>query len=99
MQPARNLPGRLSQSPGAIDWGNDRHTGQNSGRIHLEQGFEGTRLNTGTMADLQTLVRHLLANFRTIRLPAEALPVTPQSPAFRLVGDGQSSPCREAGAL
>ena len=55
MQPARNLPGRLSQSPGATDRGNDRHTGQNSGLIDLEQGFEGTRLNTGTMSDLQTL--------------------------------------------
>ena len=50
MQPAWNLPGRLSQSPGAIDRRNDRHTGQNSCRIHLEQGFEGTRLNTGTMS-------------------------------------------------
>ena len=29
------------------------------------------------MSDLQTLARHLLANFRTIRLPAEALPVRP----------------------
>ena len=77
MQPARNLPGRLSQSPGAIDRRNDRHTGQNSGRIHLEQGFEGARLNTGTMTDLQTLVRHLLANFRTIRLPAEVPPSRP----------------------
>ena len=45
--------------------------------IVLEQGFEGARLNTGTMSDLQTLARHLLANFRTIRLPAEALPVQP----------------------
>ena len=45
--------------------------------IVLEQGFEGARLNTGTMSDLQTLVRHLLANFRTIRLPAEALPARP----------------------
>ena len=45
--------------------------------IHLEQGFEGVRLNTGTMSDLQTLARHLLANFRTIRLPAEVLPAHP----------------------
>ena len=45
--------------------------------IVLEQGFEGVRLNTGTMSDLQTLVRHLLANFRTIRLPAEVLPAHP----------------------
>ena len=43
----------------------------------MEQGFEGARLNTGTMSDLQTLARHLLARFRTIRLPAEALPVRP----------------------
>jgi hypothetical protein len=45
--------------------------------IVLEQGFEGARLNTCTMSDLQTLARRLLANFRTIRLPAEALPVQP----------------------
>ena len=45
--------------------------------IHLEQGFEGVPLNTGTMSDPQTLVRHLLANFRTIRLPAEVPPVRP----------------------
>ena len=45
--------------------------------IVLEQGFGGARINTGTMSDLQTLVRHLLANFRTIRLPAEALPARP----------------------
>ena len=29
------------------------------------------------MSDIQTLVRHLLANFRTIRLPAEVPPVCP----------------------
>jgi hypothetical protein len=29
------------------------------------------------MSDLQTLARRLLANFRTIRLPAEALPARP----------------------
>ena len=29
------------------------------------------------MSDLQTLSRHLLANFRIIRLPAEALPARP----------------------
>ena len=38
--------------------------------IHLEQGFEATRLNTGTMTDLVTLAAHLLANFRTVRIPA-----------------------------
>ena len=38
--------------------------------IHLEQGFEATRLNTGTMTDLATLAAHLLANFRTVRIPA-----------------------------
>ena len=43
----------------------------------MEQSFEGARLNTGIVSDLQTLARHLLANFRTIRLPAEALPVRP----------------------
>ena len=77
MQPAREPPRTPSQSPGTTDRGNDRHTGQNSGRIHLEQSFEGARLNTGIVSDLQTLARHLLANFRTIRLPAEALPVRP----------------------
>ena len=47
--------------------------------IVLEQAFEGGGINTGTMSDLQTLARRLLANFRTItiRLPAEALPVRP----------------------
>jgi hypothetical protein len=48
----------------------------------LEQGFDGARLNTGTMSDLETLVRHLLANFRTIRLPAEALPAHPNLQPF-----------------
>jgi hypothetical protein len=47
--------------------------------IVLEQGFEGARLNICTMSDLQTLARRLLANFRTIRLPAETLPVRPNS--------------------
>jgi hypothetical protein len=47
--------------------------------IVLEQGFEGVRLNTDTMSDLQTLARHLLANFRTIRLPAETPSVQPDS--------------------
>jgi hypothetical protein len=47
--------------------------------IHLEQGFDGVRLNTDIMSDLQTLARHLLANFRTIRLPAETPPVQPDS--------------------
>jgi hypothetical protein len=45
--------------------------------IVLEQGFEGVRLNTCTMSDLQTHASHLLANFRTIRLPVEALPARP----------------------
>jgi hypothetical protein len=45
--------------------------------IVLEQGFEDVRLNTGTMYDLETLARRLLANFRTIRLPADARPVRP----------------------
>ena len=40
--------------------------------IVLEQGFEGAQLNTRIMSDIQTLASHLLANFRTIRLPAEA---------------------------
>ena len=37
--------------------------------IVLEQGFEGARLNTGTMSDLQTLAATLLANFATVRIP------------------------------
>jgi hypothetical protein len=37
--------------------------------IVLEQGFEGVRLNTGTMSDLQTLAATLLANFTTVRIP------------------------------
>ena len=45
--------------------------------IVLEQGFEGARLNTVTMSDIQTLARHLLANFLTIRLPAEVPPARP----------------------
>ena len=45
--------------------------------ILLEQGLEDVRLNTGAMSDLQTLARRLLANFRTIRLPAEVLPAHP----------------------
>ncbi len=31
--------------------------------IHLEQGFEATRLNTGTMTDLATLADHLSGQF------------------------------------
>ena len=38
--------------------------------IHLERGFEATRLNTGTMTDLAALADTLLANFRTIRIPS-----------------------------
>ena len=37
--------------------------------IVLEQGFEGARLNTCTMSDLQTLAANLLANFATVRIP------------------------------
>ena len=37
--------------------------------IVLEQGFEGVRLNTGTMSDLPILAAILLANFATVRIP------------------------------
>ena len=37
--------------------------------IHLEQGFEATRLNTGTMTDLAILADTLLGNFRTLHIP------------------------------
>ena len=37
--------------------------------IVLEQGFEGVRLNTGTMNGLPTLAATLLANFATVRIP------------------------------
>jgi hypothetical protein len=35
------------------------------------------RLNTCAMTDIETLANSLLANFRTIRLPADALPARP----------------------
>jgi hypothetical protein len=37
--------------------------------IHLEQGFEATRLNTGTMTDLATLAATLRANFCSLHIP------------------------------
>ena len=37
--------------------------------IVLEQGFEGARLNTRTMSDLQILAATILANFTTVRIP------------------------------
>jgi hypothetical protein len=37
--------------------------------IVLEQGFEGARLNTGAMSNLQTLAATLLTNFATVRIP------------------------------
>ena len=37
--------------------------------IVLEQGFEGARLNTGTMSNLQILAATILANFTTVRIP------------------------------
>jgi hypothetical protein len=38
--------------------------------VYLEQGFEATRLNTGTMTDLATLAATLLSNFRTVHIPS-----------------------------
>jgi hypothetical protein len=46
--------------------------------IHLEQGFEATRLNTGAMTDLASLAADFLANFRTVRIrPPERVEVPP----------------------
>jgi hypothetical protein len=35
------------------------------------------RLNTHAMTDIETLANSLLANFRTVRIPADALPTRP----------------------
>src|SRR5690242_19305070 len=37
----------------------------------------GAGINTCAMTDIETLADRLLANFRTLRLPPEALPVRP----------------------
>jgi hypothetical protein len=37
--------------------------------ILLEHGFEGARLNTGTMSNLQTLAASILVNFAIVRIP------------------------------
>ena len=67
---SRHSPsGRPSQSPGATEPGQCHHGGQNHAVIHLEQGFRGPPINTGTMSDLQTLAATLLANFATVRIP------------------------------
>jgi hypothetical protein len=36
----------------------------------MEHGFEAARLNTSTMTELAGLAEALLANFRTVRIPA-----------------------------
>ena len=41
------------------------------------KGFRERRLNTRTITDLPTLVDTLLADFRTIRIPAGTLPARP----------------------
>ena len=64
LQKARQFLGRQTEPPKAARRPQSRRS------IHLEQGFEATRLNTGTMTDLATLAAHLLANFRTVRIPA-----------------------------
>jgi hypothetical protein len=45
----------------------------NSSNIHLEHGSEAASLNTGTMTDRADLTETLLANFRTVRIPAPHL--------------------------
>ena len=80
---------RPSQSPGAHGAG-QRHDGhQNHAIIVLEQGFEGARLNTGTMSDLPTLAATLLANFATVRIPrCESLWIRPCGPTPPRPGTG-----------
>ena len=60
---------RPSQSRGATEPGNATTAVRTMQFIVLEQGFEGTRLNTGAMTDLPTLAAILLANFATVRIP------------------------------
>ena len=43
----------------------------------MGQWFLGAGLNTRAMTEIETLANNLLANFRTIRLPADALPARP----------------------
>jgi len=45
--------------------------------IYLGRWFRGAGLNTYAMTDIDTLANVLLANFRTVRLPADALPERP----------------------
>ena len=68
---------RPCRSPRVTEPGNATTAARTMQFIVLEQGFWGPPINTGTMSDLQTLARCLLANFRTIRLPADALPARP----------------------
>ena len=67
--PRQSLPGRPGQSPGATEPGHGFVPARTMEFIVLEQGFEGARLNTCTMSDLQTLAANLLANFATVRIP------------------------------
>ena len=62
-------PRRASQSTSATDRGNATTATRTIRTIVLEQGFEGARLNTGTMSDLQILATTILANFTTARIP------------------------------
>ena len=60
---------RPSQSPGATEPGSATAATRTIRTIVLEQGFEGARLNTGTISDLQNLAATVLANFTTVRIP------------------------------
>ena len=60
---------RPSQSPGATEPGSATAATRTIRTIVLEQGFEGARLNTGTISDLQILAATVLANFTTVRIP------------------------------
>jgi hypothetical protein len=51
------------------------------------------------MTDIETLANSLLANFRTILLPPEALPPRPNLEPTDWFGDDQGSPRRKAGGL
>jgi hypothetical protein len=63
----------LSDAPASFSAPTERGSAAIAARtmqfIVLEQGFEGARLNTGTMSDLQTFAATLLANFATVRIP------------------------------
>ena len=66
----QSLPGGQGRWAALSDPTTVTHPTQTRRSIHLEQGFGANRINTGTMTNLTTLGDTLLANFRTLHIPA-----------------------------